>query len=233
MTTPQELQDKRSDISDKWFGEISDDGKVQNHPDSLAPNQIIADSLQEYLELVKEARQQGIIKEQYDEPWGRRLGFQTTDGRIVSIHMQTMKNYFFHVSKNGIIDGIGITVEEASKEGPSIVLSKWFCDMEFDVASAMRTPSGRRVVLGLDVKEDEGLVIDVDENGELPYPEGYRGMQDVAHYNDSNPSVRYKCLEVEALDSQFPEKTSSTPGEKTPMVVEEQTIKVVFDKKGV
>jgi len=230
MKTVQELQEIRWGISNKWFENVSDGGAVQNHPDGNTPNHIITESLQEYLGLVKEARQQGSIVEQYDEPWGRRLGFQRSDGKIISIHIQIMKNYPFQVSKNGIIDNIGITIGEASKEGISIVLNKWFCDMEFDVISAMKTPSGRRVVLGLDAKEDEEeVVIDVDVNGKLPCPEGYQRMQDVAHYNDSNPPVHYEYLEVESLDSQFPEKTQAVPCEKIPMITKIKQFDVTFN----
>ncbi len=193
--------------SNRLCQEISD-GIIQDRIDVLVPGQIVAQSLQEYLERIKNAQHRGVIKEVYDEPVGHRFGFKTTDGKIVSIHMQTLKDYPFRLtSKDGEIPGLGITVEEAGRKTVRVVLSQWFCDMEFDVVGYMMIPEGRRVILGLgEDTGDDGMYVYFDD-GDIPYPEGYQGMQEVAHYNDADRHY-YDEVEVECLDTLFPEKAN-------------------------
>lgn len=196
MKTVQEMQDIRSEISDGWFGEISD-GIIQNHPNGLTSNHILAQSLQEYLKLVRNARHQDLIEDQYDEPWGRRVGFKRYDGKIISIHLQTLKDSSYVFSSP---------------------------------AETMVSPEGRRIILGLEENNDEGLVVDVDVKGELPCPEGYEGMPEVAHYGES--LVNYEDVEVEKLDHLFPVGPPAVLVKVVPMVTDTKCIKVTFNKKG-
>ncbi len=202
-------EENEMQLSQPYFLKITG-GLIKCHENQIAPGQIIVSTLQEYLELVKQAQNDGIMGEQFDEIWAHRFGFKTTDGKIISIEMGCCFHVPFRSFVDGRIPNIGLTLEEvfpdtaeALSDIADMLLSRWFCDMEFMVIDSMRSSEGRRMVLGLSHMEEPGIYFEFEDETSSN-SEKYAVMWDVAHFNE-NPTAKYDEVGVECLDTLFSE----------------------------